>query len=104
MARVRLQHPIPAHPRSPRQIHRRRHIRPGSRRQLLNKRLPRIPLRHIAAIQQDVARLCEHAADVGQLRTVVCKVAAVQHGATQIQGALAAMRDDVQGINADAAL
>ena len=51
-----LQNPVSAQRRVTRSIRRRGHIRPSCDRNLSNKRLPLIALRHIAAIQQQIAR------------------------------------------------
>ena len=63
-----------------------------------------LPLRHIAAIKQNVPRLRQHAADGRQLGLVVRKIAAVQHCIPKIQRSLAAMRYDMNGINVSSPL
>ena len=97
-----LQHPIPTQRRSPCHIRRGRHISGSSRCQLLKKRQPCIALRHVAAIEQNVAGGGQRFANARQLRQVIIEVITTEHRATQIQRALATVGYEVQRIYASA--
>ena len=86
------------------EIVRRRHIRPRRLRQAADELHPRIPCRHIAAIEQDVAAYGEGLPDDVKLTGVRGKRGAVDDAAAQRHAAGTAMGDDVNRLDAGSPL
>lgn len=100
----RLQVPVAPEPYRRGKIRRRRHIRPGRLRETADELHSRIPRRHIAAIQQDVAALGQRLPNGVQLTGMRGQRGAIDDAAAQRHATGTAMRDDVDGIDARAPL
>ena len=90
-----LQNPVSAQRGGARQIRRPSNICPGRRRHLLNEQAAQFPLRHIAPVQQQVARFAERAANLRQRPAIAMHRRLIKHSSSQQQAACCTVRKDV---------
>nr|GEU28339.1 hypothetical protein [Tanacetum cinerariifolium] len=103
-AGVRLQHPVGAQQVAAGDVGRCGHVGAGAVGQGVDERRARLALRHVAAVQQQVAAVAQGRAPLLQRCRMGGQAGGVQHGVAEVQLAAGAVRDDLDAVQAFQAL